>query len=84
MFNKTNESIFVSGSNYFKQACLNNMIELLENGKTIQVGIDCIGHTRNNMVQENYKDALVKYYGDKLNIKIKDGVCSYSYEYKLK
>lgn len=78
------QSIFVSGSNYFNERDFNKMVELLEEGKTIHVGIDCIGHTRNNMEQEAYKEALEKHYGDNLEVIYKDGWCSYSYEYQLK
>lgn len=78
--------IYVSGSNYFNEEDLNKMIELLEQGETIRVGIDCIGHTRNNMEQEAYKEALIRNFaGEKeLEIKLLEGVCSYSYEYKLR
>lgn len=77
------DSIYVSGSNYFNQEDLNNMIDLLDKGNSIEVGIDCIGHTRNNMEQEAYKKALKEHYGNKLEIKQNDGVCSYNYCYKL-
>jgi hypothetical protein len=78
------ESIYVSGSNYFNNKDLDKMIELLDNGETISVGISCIGHTRNNMEQENYKRALEEHYKDKLEIMFHEGVCSYHYDYKLK
>lgn len=77
------QSVYVSGSNYFNKDSLNKMISLLDEGKEIQVGIACIGHTRNNIEQEAYKKALQEHYGDKLEIKCSDGYCSYSYEYKL-
>lgn len=41
----------MSGSNYFKQDNLEEMIDTLDNGEKIEVYIDCIGHTRNNMTQ---------------------------------
>ena len=50
------KSVYVSGSNYFQEKYLKEMIALLDEGKTIQVGIACIGHTRNNTEQENYKN----------------------------
>lgn len=78
------ESIYVSGSNYFNENDLNKMISLLDEGKAIHVGIACIGHTRNNSEQEAYKKALQEHYGDRLEVKWNEGVCSYSYEYKLK
>lgn len=78
------ESVYVSGSNYFQEKYLKEMIALLDEGKTIQVGIACIGHTRNNTEQENYKRALIEHYGDKLEIKQSPGAYSYHYEYKLR
>lgn len=78
------QSVYVSGSNYFNNDDLSKMIKILDEGKTISVSIDCIGHTRNNMEQEHYKEALTEHYGDKLEVMLKDGVCSYSYDYKLK
>ena len=78
------EQTYVSGSNYFNQNSLDQMKELLEKGKAIQVGIACIGHTRNNSEQEAYKEALTNLYGDRLEVKYNDGVCSYSYSYQLK
>ena len=76
-------AIFVSGSNYFNNEDLQKMIALLDNKKTIHVGIDCIGHTRNNMEQEEYKKALIEHYGNRLEIMLNEGYCSYSYSYKL-
>ena len=76
--------VYVSGSNYFNEEDLGSMISMLNAGETIHVGIDCIGHTRNNMTQEEYKEALEKHYGDRLQSEIDEGVCSYSYYYKLK
>ncbi len=64
---------------YFDEVCNH-----LESGETVQVYINCIGHTRNNYTQEAYKQALVKKYGDRLEVKCSNGVCSYHYEYKLK
>lgn len=78
------ERTFVSGSNYFNTKDLDQMKKLLEEGKTISVGIDCIGHTRNNMEQENYKEALMEFYKDRLEVIYEPGVCSYGYSYKLK
>lgn len=77
------QSIYVSGSNYFNNEDLNNMIKLLDERKTIEVGISCIGHTRNNMEQEHYKKALEEHYGDKLEVMLNEGGYSYSYKYRL-
>lgn len=74
----------ISGSNYFNQNDFEKMCEVLENGEHIEVGISCIGHTRNNMEQERYRVALEEKYGSKLEVKCSEGVCSYSYNYKLK
>ena len=73
----------ISGSNYFKQDNLKAMIGTLDSGEKIEVYIDCIGHTRNNMTQEQYKKALEEHYGDKLNVIYNGGYCSYSYRYEL-
>ena len=75
---------YVSGSNYFNEERLNEMIQLLDKGEQISVGIECIGHTRNNMEQENYKRALEKHYGNKLEVIVHNGAYSYHYSYKLK
>ncbi len=55
----------------------------LELGEHVKAIVDCIGHTRNNMVQNIYKEALEKTYGDRLLI---NAICSdscFSYEYYL-
>lgn len=46
--------------------------------------IDVIGHTRNNTVQEEYEEALIEKYGDKLIVEKEQGSYSYSYSYRLK
>lgn len=74
----------VSGKNYFNEESLKEMIKELDSGNEIDVYISCIGHTRNNMTQEAYKKALKEHYGDRLEVFYNDGVCSYSYSYKLK
>ena len=78
------DSIFVSGSNYFQEKYLQEMIELLDKGNKIHVGIACIGHTRNNMEQDNYRRALLEHYGDMLIITMHEGAYSYSYDYELR
>ena len=74
---------FVNGSNEFDTNCFNEMCNLLEQGRTIKVGIDCIGHGLNNAIQEEYKKALIYKYGEKLVVGCSEGVCSYSYYYSL-
>ena len=74
---------FICGSNYFNQRSFDEMCKELESGEHIKVGIDCIGHARNNMEQERYREELVEKYGNKLEVNCNEGVCSYSYNYKL-
>ena len=78
-----NGAILVDGSNYFNNQDFNKMVELLEQGNEIEVMISCIGHTRNNMEQEEYKKHLEERFGDKLIITNQSGYNSYSYSYKL-
>ena len=74
---------FINCTNSYNEKSFNEVCEALEQGETVRVGIDCIGHTRNNIEQENYKEHLEKKYGDKLKVNCEEGVCSYSYSYKL-
>lgn len=76
--------IYVSGKNYFNEESFKEMCLSLEQGLKIYVGINCIGHGRNNAEQENYRKALVDKYGRKLNIELIEGAYSYSYKYSLK
>ena len=78
------EPIWVSGSNGFNEKDFNKMVELLDSGNKIQVGISCIGHTRNNMEQENYKKAFEEHYGNRLEVSLDALVNTYSYTYYLK
>lgn len=77
------ETKFISGKNYFNNDSLKEMIKELDCGNEIEVYISCIGHTRNNMTQEDYKKALKQHYGDKLEITYQGGCNCYSYSYKL-
>ena len=76
-------SVMVNGKNYFNQESFTKICESLEQGMEVQVYIDCIGHTRNNYEQEQYKRELMKKYGDNLIIELNEGYCSYSYTYQL-
>lgn len=76
--------MLVSGGNYFYEKYFDKMCELLEQGETIEVYIDCVGHTRNNREQNNYKEALQNKYGDKLIVNCNNGAYSISYSFKLK
>lgn len=74
----------INGGNYFHEKAFNEICEALESKETIQVYIDCIGHTRNNFEQEEYKKALIEKFGVALSFEKLDGNNSYSYKYKLK
>lgn len=76
-------SKFIDGKNYFNEISLNEICEALESGEKVQVGIDCIGHTRNNNEQEAYKESLLKKYGERLVCSCVQGAYSYSYIYQL-
>lgn len=69
--------------NYYQSKHFGELCEALEQGEAVSVYIDCIGHTRNNYTQEEYRDQLIKKYGDNLIVEQSTGVCSYHYNYKL-
>lgn len=74
----------INGQNYFNETSFNEACEALERAETINMYIDCIGHTRNNDEQEAYKRALTEKYRDRLSVEKNDGGYSYSYSYRLK
>ena len=76
--------MLINGGNYFNETALNELCNALDNGETVDLYIDCIGHTRNNNEQEAYRSALYDKYGEKLHVEIAKGSCSYYYTYKLK
>ena len=59
-------SELVNGKNYFNEESFAEMCERLENGETIGIYIDCIGHTRDRIETAAYVRALKEKYGDKL------------------
>ena len=73
----------VNCQNDFYSGCFNEVCVKLETGKTVHVYIDCIGHTRNNLVQEIYREKLMEKYGDRLLVDSSEGGFSFSYYYKL-
>lgn len=75
--------MFISGRNYFNNEDFKKMCKALDAGNEIEVGIDCIGHTRNNYEQEAYKEALSEKYKERLKVELCNGAYSYSYKYKL-
>ena len=74
----------IDGQNHFNKKSFNEMCEVLEKAESIEVYIDCTGHTRNNDEQEAYREALENKYGDRLKVEKIDGAYSYSYTYGLK
>lgn len=76
------EKLINCGNDYYEKY-FNEVCEALEQGETVKVYIDCIGHTRNNMSQEAYKRALTNKYGERLTVKLDEGAYSYSYIYTL-
>lgn len=73
----------INCKNYFNQDSLNEVCECLEKGEEVKVYINWVGYSLNTYEQENYKDALLKKYGDRLSVGIEKGVRCYSYFYKL-
>ena len=74
----------INCGNDFYEGYFNKLCTELESGETVEVYIDCIGHTRNNMSQEAYKRKLVEKYGDQLEVAVDNGAYCYSYYYSLK
>ena len=74
----------INGENYFNSVSFDKACKALEQGDTIEMYISVIGHTRNNIVQEEYEEALIKKYGDRLIVNKEQGSYSYSYSYRLK
>lgn len=74
-------SKLVNGQNYFNEKSLQEMIAELENGNTIGIHIDCIGHTRTAYETSLYVQALKEKFGDRLAINAKG---NWYTEYSLK
>lgn len=74
----------INGGNYYHEKAFNEICEALEKAETVEVYIDCIGHTRNNNEQEAYKEALTEKFGSGLQVECSEGSYSYSYSYRLK
>lgn len=56
----------INGSNYYQEKHLEEMKQALEAGETIEIYIDCIGHTRARVTEDRYAAELRKAYGDRL------------------
>ena len=79
----TENSTLVNCGNDFYERFFAEVRALLDSGSVVKIYVDCIGHTRNNTVQEIYREKLVEQYGDKLVVAKDEGGYSYSYSYKL-
>lgn len=74
----------LNGQNYFNEKSFEEACQLLEENMIIEIYIDCIGNSRNDSEQENYRDALVKKYGDRIQVKKLERGNSFAYKYELK
>ena len=79
----SNNIITTNCGNDFYDSFFNKVCNELESGNSVKIYIDCIGHTRNNNVQEIYKEKLIQKYEKKLEIECEEGGYSYSYIYSL-
>ena len=59
------EAKFINVSNCYRTEKFNLLCDELEKGERVHIYIDCIGHTRREMVTEEYEEALQKKYGDR-------------------
>lgn len=73
----------VNCENDYYSGCFYEICVRLEAGKTVHTYVDCVGHKRNNLVQEIYKERLKAKYGDGLVIDSSEGGLSFSYYYCL-
>ena len=76
--------MLVNCKNYFNDESFDEICKLLEAGEEVEVYIDCIGHTRNNYEQNNYRVALVQKYGRRIDVILNESGHSVSYKYKMK
>ena len=74
----------INCGNDFYESFFNKVCNELESGNPVKVYVDCIGHTRNNNVQDTYKEKLIQKYEDRIKIDCEEGGYSYSYIYQLR
>lgn len=72
---------FINVSNCFRTERFNVLCEELEKGEKVHIYVDCIGHTRRAMTEEEYEENLQKKYGERL---CKEGKYSSDTAYFLK
>ena len=74
----------INGTNDFDKEAFKIGCEELEKGSQIFFNIACIGHERNNRVQQEYQKHLKEKYGNKLEVVFSQGVASHTWFFKLK
>lgn len=62
------ESKLIDVANDFYQEKYDNLKKELESGTKVEIYVDCIGHTRARMVEQDYASRLKDEYGDRLII----------------
>lgn len=60
--------MYISLKNDYYEDVFERICEELENGKSVEVGAACIGHSRAQMVETIYHNKLVKKYGVRLQV----------------
>lgn len=56
----------VSVTNYFNETGKERLRVALEDGEKVSICVDCIGHTRREMVESEYHYWLKEVYGERL------------------
>jgi hypothetical protein len=71
----------VNGQNYFNEISFNEMVKKLQDGETIAIYIDCIGHARTSYETAAYVEALKQKFGNNLQA---DNKTTFTTLYSLK
>lgn len=61
-------AMLINCTNYFNEVGCERLSKALENGETVRIHIDCIGHTRTYYETGMYVEWLNKKYGERLVI----------------
>ena len=56
----------INVGNYYTEERFQVVKEALEQGNTVRIYVDCIGHSRTEMVESEFREALQGEYKDKL------------------
>lgn len=73
----------INCGNYYNEKSLNELCNALNEGKDVQIYIDCIGITRDTNESHKYYTKLKEIYGDKLK-EYPDNIFNHSYVLKGK